>query len=112
MSAEDAEAPVAVENADQQLLDTEGGAGTDDFFRESAPPANLADTKKALEKFLKRYRHKPVIVVTSGGTTVPLEKKTVRFIDNFSSGTRGSCRGRKPLLNAKVYFIRHVVLEV
>jgi|TARA_B110000208_G_scaffold163766_1_gene200837 phosphopantothenate-cysteine ligase len=29
-------------------------------------------------------------VVTSGGTTVPLEKRTVRFIDNFSTGTRGA----------------------
>lgn len=26
----------------------------------------------------------------SGGTTVPLEQNTVRFIDNFSAGTRGS----------------------
>ena len=26
----------------------------------------------------------------SGGTTVPLESRTVRFIDNFSIGTRGS----------------------
>mmetsp|Transcript_28729 Transcript_28729/g.71693 ORF Transcript_28729/g.71693 Transcript_28729/m.71693 type:complete len:311 (-) Transcript_28729:2927-3859(-) len=31
-----------------------------------------------------------VVVVTSGGTTVPLEKNTVRFIDNFSSGLRGA----------------------
>ena len=31
-----------------------------------------------------------VVVVTSGGTTVPLEKRTVRFIDNFSTGTRGA----------------------
>lgn len=29
-------------------------------------------------------------VVTSGGTTVPLERSTVRFIDNFSTGTRGA----------------------
>ena len=29
-------------------------------------------------------------VVTSGGTTVPLENQTVRFIDNFSAGTRGA----------------------
>ena len=29
-------------------------------------------------------------VVTSGGTTVPLEQRTVRFIDNFSTGTRGA----------------------
>jgi phosphopantothenate---cysteine ligase (ATP) len=31
-----------------------------------------------------------IVVVTSGGTTVPLEKKCVRFIDNFSSGRRGA----------------------
>ena len=30
------------------------------------------------------------MVITSGGTTVPLEKNTVRFIDNFSTGTRGA----------------------
>lgn len=29
-------------------------------------------------------------LVTSGGTTVPLERQTVRFIDNFSAGTRGA----------------------
>jgi phosphopantothenate-cysteine ligase len=29
-------------------------------------------------------------MLQSGGTTVPLESRTVRFIDNFSSGTRGS----------------------
>lgn len=31
-----------------------------------------------------------VAVITSGGTTVPLERQTVRFIDNFSTGTRGA----------------------
>lgn len=31
-----------------------------------------------------------MVLVTSGGTTIPLEEKTVRFIDNFSMGTRGS----------------------
>ncbi|MBE3112340.1 MAG: hypothetical protein IMZ46_17840, partial [Acidobacteria bacterium] len=31
-----------------------------------------------------------VVLITSGGTTVPLEKQTVRFIDNFSAGTRGA----------------------
>lgn len=30
------------------------------------------------------------MLVTSGGTIVPLEKNMVRFIDNFSKGTRGS----------------------
>ena len=38
-------------------------------------------------------------MITSGGTTVPLELNTVRFIDNFSTGTRGaaSCE----------YFLKH-----
>ncbi len=33
---------------------------------------------------------RPVVCVTSGGTTVPLERNCVRFIDNFSAGTRGA----------------------
>ncbi|KAJ1421930.1 DNA/pantothenate metabolism flavoprotein [Ochromonadaceae sp. CCMP2298] len=32
----------------------------------------------------------PIAVVTSGGTLVPLEHNMVRFIDNFSTGTRGA----------------------
>eukprot|EP01041_Mallomonas_annulata_P002583 gene2583-5055_t len=32
----------------------------------------------------------PIACVSSGGTTVPLELNTVRFIDNFSSGERGA----------------------
>lgn len=31
-----------------------------------------------------------IVLITSGGTTVPLEQSNVRFIDNFSAGTRGS----------------------
>lgn len=31
-----------------------------------------------------------IACVTSGGTAVPLEKKSVRFIENFSKGTRGA----------------------
>lgn len=30
------------------------------------------------------------VCITSGGTTVPLEHNTVRFIDNFSTGKRGA----------------------
>ncbi|XP_024976590.1 phosphopantothenate--cysteine ligase 2-like [Cynara cardunculus var. scolymus] len=31
-----------------------------------------------------------IVCVTSGGTTVPLEQRCVRYIDNFSSGHRGA----------------------
>jgi hypothetical protein len=31
-----------------------------------------------------------VAIITSGGTTAPLERHCVRFLDNFSQGTRGA----------------------
>lgn len=31
-----------------------------------------------------------IVCVTSGGTSVPLEKNTVRSIENFSTGRRGA----------------------
>mmetsp|Transcript_12651 Transcript_12651/g.21415 ORF Transcript_12651/g.21415 Transcript_12651/m.21415 type:complete len:424 (+) Transcript_12651:228-1499(+) len=33
---------------------------------------------------------RPIVVITSGGTTIPLERRCVRFIDNFSRGGRGA----------------------
>jgi len=46
---------------------------------------------KRMQLFLSAFSsNQPVAVITSGGTTVPLEKNTVRFIDNFSTGTRGA----------------------
>lgn len=50
------------------------------------------------------------MVVTSGGTSVPLEKNTVRSIENFSTGTRGA-RSAEYFLKARmdtcvVYFHR------
>ena len=52
---------------------------------------DLSDSQvHKLEEFLaKVYSGDKVVCVTSGGTTVPLEQNTVRFIDNFSSGERG-----------------------
>lgn len=47
--------------------------------------------------FVQRSRLK-LAVITSGGTTVPLEQSTVRFIDNFSTGTRGALCAEKFLL--------------
>lgn len=37
-----------------------------------------------------RQTNRPLVIITSGGTTIPLEKNTVRFIDNFSTGSRGA----------------------
>lgn len=62
----------------------------EDFFRENPPPKNLEINKKALQDFCESNQDQHMILVTSGGTTIPFEKNTVRFIDNFSQGTRGS----------------------
>ncbi|CAF1424834.1 unnamed protein product [Rotaria sp. Silwood1] len=45
-----------------------------------------------VQLFLNKYQPSDhsIVLVTSGGTTVPLEKNTVRFIDNFSTGQRGA----------------------
>lgn len=36
-----------------------------------------------------------VALVSSGGTTVPLERNTVRFLDNFSTGSRGAASAER-----------------
>ncbi|CAF1089353.1 unnamed protein product [Rotaria sordida] len=45
-----------------------------------------------VQLFLNKYQtaNHSIVLITSGGTTVPLEKNTVRFIDNFSTGQRGA----------------------
>lgn len=53
-------------------------------------PELEANPKVQLQAFVKRHSKKPVVCITSGGTAVPLERRCVRFIDNFSSGSRGA----------------------
>lgn len=60
-------------------------------FFESAPPLKERDViASKLKKFVENRSGRRVVCVTSGGTTVPLEQRCVRYIDNFSSGHRGA----------------------
>ncbi|KAL2503777.1 Phosphopantothenate--cysteine ligase 1 [Abeliophyllum distichum] len=67
-------------------------------FFESAPPLkDVVEINRKLEEFIERNysssenkRTSRVVCITSGGTTVPLEQRCVRYIDNFSSGHRGA----------------------
>lgn len=71
------------------------------------PPTNLRKIKDQVVEFISMNDGRPVVLVTvssffkqlkrylisliqSGGTTVPLEHNTVRFVDNFSAGNRGA----------------------
>ena len=52
---------------------------------------NLNSKVCKVEDFLKELNEgNKIVLVTSGGTAVPLEKQTVRYLDNFSTGSRGA----------------------
>ena len=77
----------------------------DQFFADSPSVAECAAAK--LDAFLNHQLRpdgtlaRPIAVVTSGGTPVPLERNCVRFIDNFSAGTRGAM-STEEFLNVRV----------
>eukprot|EP00741_Cyanophora_paradoxa_P004292 tig00000792_g4166.t1 len=76
-------------------MPTDGTASDTDvdaFFRDTPPPDDLEAVRASLDAFVALHSKagRRVVCVTSGGTTVPLERNTVRFLDNFSAGTRGA----------------------
>jgi len=61
------------------------------FFSSNPAPSQIDSIESLIKEFVKKHASiRPICLVTSGGTTVPLEVNTVRFVDNFSAGTRGS----------------------
>ncbi|RKP28164.1 DNA/pantothenate metabolism flavo protein [Syncephalis pseudoplumigaleata] len=68
------------------------------YFEENPAPRNLALYEAKVEAFVRQHLDtgRRVALVTSGGTTVPLEVNTVRFMDNFSAGTRGATSAEYP----------------
>ncbi|KAI0631260.1 phosphopantothenate-cysteine ligase [Trametes polyzona] len=62
------------------------------YFATQPPPASLEKDVARVKEFVQRQSKegREVVLVTSGGTTVPLELNVVRFLDNFSAGTRGA----------------------
>ncbi|KAF9735097.1 hypothetical protein PMIN06_000869 [Paraphaeosphaeria minitans] len=63
-----------------------------DYFANEPPPKDLQANITLAREFVARHdaAGRRLVLVTSGGTTVPLEAQTVRYIDNFSAGTRGA----------------------
>lgn len=59
---------------------------------EFAVPFRVEDVKEKMAEFAVHHAEsgRRVVLITSGGTKVPLESRTVRFLDNFSSGRRGA----------------------
>jgi phosphopantothenate-cysteine ligase len=71
------------------------------YFTQEPPPKELKANTTLAREFIGRHAEggRRVVLVTSGGTTVPLETQTVRYIDNFSAGTRGATSAE--------YFLAH-----
>ncbi|KAK3839681.1 MAG: DNA/pantothenate metabolism flavoprotein [Linnemannia gamsii] len=69
-----------------------GPVSAEVYFASHVAPKSLPENAERIRTFVDRHMHegRRVVLVTSGGTTVPLETQTVRFIDNFSAGTRGA----------------------
>lgn len=86
----------------------EAAFSSDEFFATQPVPPSVAEAGRLAREFVARLAATAttaassgstasapapvprVVLVTSGGTTVPLEKNVVRFLDNFSAGTRGA----------------------
>ncbi|KAF9977491.1 hypothetical protein BGZ73_005878 [Actinomortierella ambigua] len=64
----------------------------EEYFASHTAPKTLTENAAKIEAFVDLHMkaNRRIVLVTSGGTTVPLEQLTVRFIDNFSAGTRGA----------------------
>jgi phosphopantothenate---cysteine ligase (ATP) len=65
-----------------------------EYFGSNPEPKTLQKHTILAREFIKYHvadsSSRRLVLVTSGGTSVPLENQTVRFIDNFSAGTRGA----------------------
>lgn len=65
-----------------------------EYFQKNPAPKALNSHQSLAREFIQYHTEaspeRRIVLVTSGGTTVPLENQTVRFIDNFSAGTRGA----------------------
>ena len=63
-----------------------------DLVAELPRPAGAARWAEVMARFAARLgeQGRRVVLITSGGTKVPLEARAVRFLDNFSSGRRGA----------------------
>lgn len=92
----------------------------EEFYATHLPPTDFEDNRTLLKEFCDRHNktNQQIVLITvssslgnwgyvcchllflqSGGTTVPLEHNTVRFVDNFSAGTRGAASAE--------YFLEH-----
>ncbi|KAJ2615237.1 Phosphopantothenate--cysteine ligase cab2 [Coemansia sp. RSA 1804] len=107
-------AAAELEEAVSPMLSERKLIDPDTYFDHNRPPANLEWAHTKVNEFVAQQpEQRPIVLVTSGGTTVPLENNTVRFVDNFSAGTRGSCSAEQFLASgyAVIFLYRDQSLQ-
>lgn len=63
----------------------------DTFHHTIKPAESFAAQIERLDAFIKDIpKGSRIVLITSGGTIVPLERQMIRFLDNFSLGRRGA----------------------
>lgn len=100
-------------------IDIESGEKqANDFLNRLDEPVDLEDIRQRVSNFCEMHIQNGLesakfVLITSGGTSVPLERNTVRFIDNFSGGTRGASSAEKFLKKnyAVIFLHRAQTLE-
>lgn len=89
-----------------------GEAQAEQFLSHLNKPNDLVTVKQRVQTFCQRHidhglENSKFVLITSGGTSVPLERNTVRFIDNFSRGTRGAASAEKFLKSGYAVIFLH-----
>jgi len=91
------------------MADPSAQQAENDYFANEPVPKDLKANTTLAREFVARHAEsgRRVVLVTSGGTTVPLETQTVRYIDNFSAGTRGATSAEYFLANGYTVIFLH-----
>jgi len=80
-----------------------------EFFDATPPPEAIEELEARMQEFINTHNANgtPIVIITSGGTRVPLERNAVRFLDNFSTGSRGSLSAEHFLRNGYAVLFVH-----
>ncbi|KAL7668536.1 hypothetical protein ACOME3_009234 [Neoechinorhynchus agilis] len=71
--------------------------------------SDIEDRISEMRKFVQESRNSKLVLVTSGGTKVRLDKPGIRYIENFSTGTRGCNMAMRALMRGfNVVFLYRV----
>lgn len=91
------------------MADSSAQEAESHYFTHEPAPKDLKTNTTLAREFIGRHAEggRRVVLVTSGGTTVPLETQTVRYIDNFSAGTRGATSAEYFLANGYAVIFLH-----